>query len=111
VPSFQEIQNMSVGIWSYTSGVSGTVDTASLVSDNDLDNDEVRVLTITAVAGTDDAAVQVDNRPTAIIPAGHALKLEPNGTIRNPVIYFAGTISYVVEYVTNNFHGSSKGDI
>jgi hypothetical protein len=112
MPTFAEIQNMRVGIWDYESGTSGTVDTGTLVAANDIqNNDEVRILTVTAIAGASDATVKIDNRDDAIIPAGQALTLTPNGTIVNPVIIFTGTASYVIEYVTQNGRGYTRGNI
>lgn len=106
MPTIGEIQNMRVGLWNYKSGVDGTLDLGAIAPPKG-----IRVMTITAIAGTSDATVKVDNRDTAIIPAGQALTLEPNGTIKNPVIIFTNTVSYVVEFNTATRLGSTKGDI
>lgn len=112
MPTFQEIQNMQVGVWDYKAGEDGTLDTSTLVADSDIENmDEVRVLTISVIAGPDGGALQVDDRDTITIPANQALTLNPKGTLRNPVLYFSGTSAYLVEFVTNNLHGSTRGDI
>lgn len=112
MPTFGEIQNMRVGIWNYTSGSSGTVDMSTLFNTSDITAmDECRVLSITAIAGNTNATVQIDNRSQVTIPAGQALTLTPNGTIVNPTIIFTNTSSYVIEFVTNNFHGSTRGNI
>ena len=108
MPSFAEIQNMTVGIWDCVSGVSGTEDFGALAATA---GQNVRIQSITAIAGENGATVTIDNRDPIIIPAGQAITLTPRGTIHNNVIVFAGTLGYVVEYATNNFFGQSKGDI
>lgn len=112
MPTFAEIQNMRVGVWDYHSGVSGTVDMATLVNTNDVPgNDECRVLSITAIAGASNATIAIDNRGDVTIPAGQAITLSPDGTIVNPVIVFTNTSSYVIEFVTNNKRGYTEGNI
>lgn len=111
MPTIGEIANMRVGVWNYTSGIDGTVDFANFAANALAGRDECRVLSVTAIAGTTEATVQIDNRPEAIIPAGQALTLSPNGVITNPVIVFTDTASYVVEFVTNNQMGSTSGNI
>ena len=112
MPTFGEIQNMRVGIWNYTSGTSGTVDMSTLYNNSDITGlDECRVLSITCIAGTSNATVKIDNRDNITVPANQSLTLTPNGTIVNPTIIFTGTASYVIEFVTNNFHGSTRGNI
>lgn len=112
MPTLGEIANMKVGVWNYTSGTDGTVDMAELVNTSDIQGmDECRVISITAIAGATDATISVDNRGDIVIPAGQAITVTPNGTVRNPVLVFTNTASYCIEYVTNNFYGSTRGDI
>jgi hypothetical protein len=104
---------MRVGIWDYVSGTSGSVDMAAHINEA-LDvpgSDEARVLSITAIAGASDATIAIDNRGTVTVPAGQALVLNPNGTIINPTIVFTDTSSFVIEFVTNNWHGYTRGNI
>lgn len=101
MPTFQEIQNMKVGIWDMRSGVSGT----------EVFDDEERIKSITAIAGGTDATIQVDNRTAVTIPAGNALTLSPDCTIMGSTVIFTGTASYIIEFVTNNFYGSTRGNI
>lgn len=112
MPTMAEIANMKVGVWNITSGIDGTVDMSALFDDSDIHNlDECRVLTITAIAGATQATVEIDNRTPIYIPAGQAITVNPNGTIVNSIIDFTNTASYVIEFVTSNFHGSTKGNI
>ena len=109
MPSFQEIQNMTVGIWNCASGVSGTVNFATISAASG--NEDVRIQTITAIAGSGGGSITIDNRDPIIVPAGQAITLTPRGTIHNNVIIFTDTLGYVVEYATNNFYGQTEGDI
>lgn len=104
---------MRVGIWDYVSGTSGTINMASHVNEalEVPGTDEARVLSITAIAGAEDGTVQIDNRGAVTIPAGNVLTLNPNGTIINPTIIFTNTGSYVIEFVTNNRLGWTRGNI
>ena len=92
---------MKVGIWDMRSGVSGT----------EVFDSEERIKSLTAIASGVQATVTIDNRTPVIIPAGMALSLTPDCTIMGNTIVFADTASYVVEYVTNNFYGSTRGNI
>lgn len=101
MPTFAEIQNMKVGIWDMRSGVSGT----------EVFDEEERIKSITAIAGLNNATITIDNRDPITIPSGNAITLNPDCTIMGTTIVFTDTTSYVVEFVTNNFYGSTRGNI
>jgi hypothetical protein len=102
---------MQVGIWDAVSGTSGTLDTSTLLAANDINNDQVRIKTISVIGDTGGGSVQIDNRAPITVPAGSAITLTPNGTIVNPVLIFTNTTNYIIEFVTTNFRGYTEGNI
>lgn len=83
------VTSVAAGVWSYYSGVSGTVNVTS----------GQRVVGISAHSAAG-GSMTINGGPSIVLPANTAVSIAPNGNLTAPTIVFTSTDTYFIEVVS-----------